>query len=186
MHSLGPALVVAVALAAALPSHAAADVGRQIINRCGRGESLAGYTVKQYQQALKEMETEVIEYSNCAELISQAELAASQKHHGGSEGGGTTGSGAGTRGSPGGGTSAPVTPTPTEERELAQARRRANVPVQLGPGETVAPGVVHSNLASAASNLPTPVLIVIALVLAGLALLAGSEVKRRSARPPTS
>lgn len=176
--------LVTAAMAVALPSAANADVGMKIIERCGHGQSLSGFTVAQYQRALHEMETEVIEYSDCVERIQQAELAAAG-HKGGSSGskGAVGGSGSGGTG---GATSAPVEPTPTEQRILEQTRDEPLRAIYLGGGSgdsgSVQPGVVHPNLASATSNLPTPVLVVIALVLAGLLLLLGWEIKERSGR----
>ncbi len=180
------AVVLTLALAATLPATASADVGAQILNRCGHlksGESLSGYTVAQYKQALQEMPTEVLEYSNCQELIYKAELAAAaHKGSGASQGGGggpgsATGSGAGGA----------VEPTPAQQRILEATRRESLTPVHLGGGgETVLPGVVHPDLASATSSLPTPVLVVIALVIACLLLLAGKEIRERIARSDQS
>lgn len=177
-------------MAIALPSAANADVGAKIIERCGRGQSLSGFTVAQYQQALHEMETEVIEYSDCAERIQQAELAAAG-HKGGSSGGkgavGAGGGGGSEGGGTGGATGAPLEPTPAEQQILEQTRHEPLRAIHLGGSGgdgngSVLPGVVHPDLASATSNLPTPVLVVIALVLAGLLLLAGWEIKQRSGR----
>jgi hypothetical protein len=178
-------LTLALALLTTLPSAASANPGAQILNRCGHGESLGGYTVAQYKQALEEMPTEDLEYSNCQELIYKQELAAAgQKGGTGASPGGGSAPGA----SSGTDTVGAVEPTPAQQRILEATRREGPTPVHLGAGgsEAVLPGVVHPDIASATSNLPTPVLVVIALVLAGLLLLAGKEIRGRLARPDQS
>ncbi|MGH2875724.1 MAG: hypothetical protein ACRDK7_09930, partial [Solirubrobacteraceae bacterium] len=86
------ALATAVALLsmvlslAASAAPAGADVGEKIILRCTHGESLRGFTQKDYEKALKELETSLEEYSGCANLIHQAERAAAGSR-GGSGGG---------------------------------------------------------------------------------------------------
>lgn len=179
-------LVAALVLAFAtiLPATATADVAAQIVSRCGHGESLAGFTVKQYQLALEKMPTEVREYSDCAELIQQAELAVAS-HKGetaGGSGGGGAESGIGSGTGPGSIGGAAVEPTPAQQRTLERTRKAGAPAVRLDGGGTVTPGVVHPSLASATSNLPTPVLVVVGIVLAGLLLLAGREVKEHIAR----
>ena len=54
-----------------------ADIGAKIIERCTHGESLGGFSQQAYRRALKELPTEVEEYSDCANLIRRAQLAAS-------------------------------------------------------------------------------------------------------------
>ena len=69
---------------AAIAAPAQADVGEKIILRCTHGESLSGFTQKDYEKALKELETSLEEYSGCASLIHQAQRAAAGSR-GGSE-----------------------------------------------------------------------------------------------------
>lgn len=182
-------------LAASLPAGASADVGQQIIERCGHGQSLSGYTVAQYKRALQEMEAEAIEYSNCAELIQQAELKAAAKGKAGTSTstpgaptGPSGGPGGGLGGSPaaaGGAVGTGNAPIPflnaAEQQTVEQARHGKAAPVHVGAG-TVLPGIVHANLASATSSLPAPLLAAIAIVCAGLLLLGGREIKDRIAR----
>jgi hypothetical protein len=109
-----------------------------------------------------------------------AELAAAA-HKGHTVGGQGSGSSPGV-GAPG--TGQHVEPTPAQQQILEQTRKSGVGPVHLGGGGegSVVPGVVHPNLASAASDLPTPVLAVIAAVIAGIALLAGKEINTRMQR----
>jgi hypothetical protein len=175
--SIAAAAALALALSAAVAGSAYADVGKKIVERCEAGESISGYTVKQYQRAFHDMTTENIEYGDCAEVIQEAGLAAAG--HRGAAGGGQ---GGGAAGSPGTGTGAAggaLEPTPAQQHILEATRHKHLAPVQLAGGGAVQPGVVNPDLASATSDLPTPVLAVIALVLAGLLLLAGREIKQR-------
>src|SRR5437016_14435265 len=85
---LGLTLIVLIALL--LPaSPARADVGATIIQRCTHGQSLSGFSQQDYRRALQELPTEVEEYSDCANLIRRAQLAAA-----GGRGAGSSGEGA--------------------------------------------------------------------------------------------
>ena len=69
------------ALAAALlvlasPAAARADVGATIIERCTHGQSIAGFSQQDYALALQELPREVEQYTDCANLIRQAEQLA--------------------------------------------------------------------------------------------------------------
>jgi hypothetical protein len=158
------ALLVALASSA---GNAQADVGEKIIDRCTHGESLGGFTQKQYQQALKDLSAGTEEYSNCAQLIRRAQLAAA-----GSAGSGNSGTGTAPP------SAVAVTPTPSEQRAIARAPSAGAAPLQVG-GQTIHPGVVHVDIASALSSLPTPLLATIAFLLVGLLLALGTGVRNR-------
>jgi hypothetical protein len=158
---------------AASASPARADVGEKIILRCTHGESLRGFTQKDYEKALKELETSQEEYSDCASLIHQAQLAAA-----GSRGGSSSGGGGGL-GSTGAGTASPAaTATPAERNSLSSAPKVGAAPLQIG-GQTIRPGVVHVDIASALSSLPTPLLAILLFLLACAVALAGAKVRQR-------
>jgi hypothetical protein len=163
----------ALALPAVLLSLAAtagADVGEKIILRCTHGESLSGFTQKDYGRALKELETSTEEYSDCAGLIHQAQLAAA-----GTRGGSGTGGG----GSPGGGAAAATAPaTPAERAALNRAPRAGSAPLRVGD-QIIRPGVVHADIASAFSSLPNPLLAILAFLLACTLVLAGATIRTR-------
>jgi hypothetical protein len=156
---------------AAIAVPAQADVGEKIILRCTHGESLSGFTQKDYEKALKELETSLEEYSGCASLIHQAQRAAAGSR-GGSGGGGGPGSTA--RGT----TTAAATATPAERRNLSRAPSAGAAPLQLG-GQVVHPGVVHVDIASAFSSLPTPLLAVLLFLIACAVALAGGVLRNR-------
>jgi len=162
-----PVLVAATLFAlASSPGVAQADVGEKIIDRCTHGESLRGFSQAAYRQALKDLSAGTEEYSNCAQLIRQAQLAGAGSHSGGGEV------------STPQNTAAAVTPTPAEQRSIAHAPSAGAAPLRVG-GQTIHPGVVHADIASALSSLPTPLLATLAFLLLCLLLALGSSVRNR-------
>jgi hypothetical protein len=143
-----------------IASAARADVGTTIIERCTHGQSVSGFTQQDYRRALQELPAEVEEYSDCANLIRKAQLAAA--------------SGAGG----GGGGLSPISLTPAESANLGRVATTGAAPVQVG-GQLVHPGVVHANVASALSSLPSPLLATLAFLLACLLWLLASSIRDR-------
>jgi hypothetical protein len=156
------ALAAVLIAGAALPAAARADIGETIILRCTHGQSLSGFSQSAYRQALKDLSADAEEYTNCASLIRQAQLAAA----GGGGGGG------------GGEAIAPLATTPAEQSSIAHAAHAGAAPVELG-GQLVHPGVVHASVASAFSSLPSPLLAMLAFLLACLAIVIGNAVRNR-------
>jgi hypothetical protein len=158
---LAPALALLLLLIV-LPAASSADVGTQIIERCTHGKSISGFSQQAYGRALQELPTEVEEYSDCANLIRRAQLAAAGRGGAGGEGG-----------------SVIATPlTPSERSALSKVPRTGALPQRIG-GKLVHPGVVHANVASALSSLPDPLLAVLAFLLACALALGGRELTRR-------
>lgn len=155
-------LASALLMLLSIPPAAGADVGQVIMNKCIHGQSLSGYTQQDYSRALQELPTEVEEYSDCGNLIRRAQLAAA---------GGRGGSGAG-------GVAIPIPLTPAERTALTRVPKTGAAPVSVG-GQVIRPGVIHANIASALSSLPTPLLAVLALMLAYALLQAGSAIRNR-------
>jgi hypothetical protein len=156
--ALPAALTMLLSLAA--PAQAG-DVGEKIILRCTHGESLSGFTQKDYNKALKELETSSEEYTDCANLIHRAQLAAAGGR-GGPGGGGSSAAGAVTATAPA---------TPAERKQLNRATHTGSAPLRVG-NQLVNPGVVHADIASAFSSLPNPVLAILAFLLACALALA--------------
>ncbi len=156
--------VLLLLLLAAAPARAD-DVGHKIIRLCAEGKSLAGFPPSAYAKALKEISPTTEEYSECGQLIRQAQAAAAS---------GKRSSGSGSSGA----TSGPVQATPAEQKSIALAARSGAAPVELGGGE-VHPGVVHANVASALSTLPTPVLALLAFLLACLVAFGAGLARKR-------
>jgi hypothetical protein len=166
-----PAALLATVLVNAAP--ASANVGEKIIDRCTHGESLGGFSQGDYTQALKEMSADTEEYSDCSSLIRQAQLAAAAGGRGTGNGGGAGGGADESAPSP-----VAVTATPSEKQSVTHAAKGGSAPVQLD-GQTIAPGVVHTNVASAFSALPTPLLATLAFLLTCMLLIAGVVVRNR-------
>ena len=156
------AALVAVALIAAPAAHA--DIGETIIERCTHGQSLAGFSQSAYRKALKELTADAEEYSPCGPLIQKAQLAAAAAGRGGSGGASESGTA--------------LTATPAEQHAIAHAAQSGAAPVTLG-GQVVHPGVVHANVASAFSSLPSSLLATLALLAASAVLFGANAVRRR-------
>jgi hypothetical protein len=167
------ALLLSLSLSLSASPPARADTASKILSACGRGQVPSGYTQQGYKSALKKLSTFLSEYTDCEELIHKAQLAAVGGSPRGSSGG-SGGSGPGGSGSP----AAPVAPpTPTEQRSLEHAHHSGAGPVRVG-GQVISPGVVHANIASAFSSLPTPLLAVLGFLLVCALLTLGFFLKR--------
>jgi hypothetical protein len=170
---IGARLAVLTALLAAallaIVQVASANVGEQIILRCTHVESLSGFSQSAYNQALKELEADAEEYSPCASQIRQAQRAAAA-------------AAAGTRGGAAAAASTAnqlaIAPTPSERRAITHAERAGAEPVKLD-GRVIHPGVVHVDVASALSSLPTPLLVILTFLIACVLVLAGGTLAKR-------
>jgi hypothetical protein len=151
--------VMLLALLSLVPA-ARADVGATIIERCTHGQSLSGFSQQDYRRALQELPAEVEEYSDCANLIRRAQLAAAR--------GGPSAGGEGAT---------PLALSPTERAALGRVLKGGS-PVQVG-GQLVSPGIVHADVASALSTLPSPLLAILAFLLAWGLVQAGSSIRNR-------
>jgi hypothetical protein len=158
-HRLSIALLGALLLLLSAAPIAGADVGATIINRCTHGQSLSGFSQQAYRKALREMPTEVEEYSDCANLIRRAQLAAAR--------GGGAGAG-----------SVAIPLTPVERDRLKSALKAGSAPLLVG-SQIVRPGVIHADIASALSSLPTPLIAILAFMLVCALLLAGGVLRNR-------
>jgi hypothetical protein len=160
------ALLAAILLAFAPPARA--DVGEKIILRCTHEESLSGFSQSAYRQALKEIKSDTEEYSGCALSIREAQAAAA------------LGARTGAAGSAGTSAAKPVAiaATPAEQRSIKHAVHAGAEPVSLG-GRIVHPGVVHVDVASALSSLPTPLLLTLAFLLVCLLAVLGGALGKR-------
>ena len=162
LAALVAALSVMLLAVLALVPPARADVGATIIERCTHGQSVSGFSQPDYRRALQELPAEVEEYSDCANLIRRAQLAA-----------------AGGAAAAGGGEGAQPLPLSASERAALRAvARTGGAPLRVGT-QVVRPGVVHANVASALSSLPSPLLAILAFLLACGLLLLGSSIRNR-------
>jgi hypothetical protein len=171
MRSVSPRLVLALAaaLVLAFPVTASASASEvtKIYEACANGTVPTGYSQQAYSQAIKEMEPFLAEYSACPDLIHKAQLAGAAGSHS-----------AGASGPSEAGTTAVAPATPTEQHTLESIPHASAPPVRIG-GEVIHPGVVHVNLASAFNTLPTPLLALLAFLLACALLMVGRVLRNR-------
>jgi hypothetical protein len=190
---LRPRLVVLLAALALLVAPAAAAIasGRDVLNDCTDDEVMSKtYTQKEYRDALAQLAADADQYGNCRQVISRAQLRAAgggkKKDRGATAappaGGGRTGGGDQTGGGGDGAVgSAPAgqqlaDATPAERRAVDEARnagRRFELDkTRVDPTKVGAvPGV------SQASDLPTPLVAVLALLLVAALALAAVRIR---------
>jgi hypothetical protein len=155
--------LAAIALTGASPAHASA--ASQIVEKCAKGEPFGGYSQQAYREALKQLPTEVIEYSACSNEIGKDALTASKG------GGGSAAAEAAS-------SNVPLPLSPSEQRAVQSAHHNGSTPVQVG-SQPIRPGVVHADIASAVNTLPDSLLAMLAFLLVGALVLAAGEVAKR-------
>lgn len=130
------------------------------------------YSLKVLQAALKDAKAETIQYTGCADVLTAAIRAQSLGHPKPPSGPSPT---------HGNNSGHPVTthhPTYQPGQRQIQSRvdklaSEGGAPTTLPSGQTVTPGTVTSHSASFLSNLPTPLLIVLAALLAVVVAVSG-------------
>lgn len=166
-----PALVglLVSAVLMAVAQSASADIGEKILLRCTHGQSVSGFSQSAYREALKEAEADLEEYSPaCGAMIREAERAAAAGGRG--AGGAATGQSTATP--------VAIAATPSEQQAITHAQNAEPESVKFG-GALVHPGVVHVGIASAFSSLPTPLLAILAFLLACLLVVVGGVLRNR-------
>jgi len=178
-----PAVAIGLATGAALlASPEAAQASPQgVIRDCAQDGKLdQQYSLSDLKKAEKQLPSDVDEYTNCRDVINQAEVSGSGGHSSGNSHGAISGAGSGGSGSGGGAAGA----ANADAKALAHATKRASgkAPTLSLGGEQVSPGspgVFRS--ASAANTLPTPVLA--ALIAVGLLTATGGLLALRRRFP---
>jgi hypothetical protein len=164
MTRLAAALFAALAIALlATASASAGGAVNKIFEDCGESKIPVGFSQQAYAQALKQMPPELAEYADCPALIHKAQRA----------GAGGRGSAGAADGGDTAGTVAP--PTAAEQQTLEKIGHSGGAPVKVG-AEVIHPGVVRVNIASAVGKLPTPLLALLAFLLACALLLVARAV----------
>jgi hypothetical protein len=183
---VAPAVAVGLATGAAVlatPETAAASPQGVIVDCAKDGKLDHHYSLSDLKKAEKQLPSDVDEYTNCRDVINQAEVQASGSSHKGSSHGSGSGAGPSDNGGSGGGGNAG--PSDADTKALAKATERAaggNAPTLSLGGEEVHPGsqgVFKS--ASTANTLPTPVLA--ALIAIGVLTAAGGTLAFRRRFP---
>jgi hypothetical protein len=163
------------------PAVAQADAGKKVIAECPSCHVSDNFSQRAYNEALRELPADLIEYSACAQLIQQAKVAAASRpvHPAKARAGAPARSGGGGGGGGGPSTPAPAGFSATEKAALAAAVNAATAPVVSG---LLRPGLVP---AASVSTIPTPLLALLAMLAAAALALLGRlgliRVRRRSA-----
>jgi hypothetical protein len=177
-------LTVLVLLAASAPALGAGSGA--LIDDCQDGRIDGTYSQATYQRALREIPADVDEYTDCRAVIRRGQLAAaggrSNRGGGGTSGvTGPVGGGSGGSGPGSGGTTGTVTRTDPLASATAQERRAVQraaeggaAPVRVA-GRIVRPGA--RGLREAAHDIPTPLVVLLAL-LAAAAIASGGALAR--------
>jgi hypothetical protein len=159
----------AVAVAATSASASGGSVNK-IFEDCGESKIPVGFSQQAYGEALKQMPPELAEYDDCPALIHKAQRAAAGSHGGE----GASGSGSALA-------AAVPPPTAAEQQTLETIGHSGGTPVKIGK-DVIHPGVVHVDIASAVGKLPTPLLALLAFLLACALLILGRTVHARARR----
>ena len=170
------ALWTLLALLAAAP--AALASGSTVINDCTDDEVLSRtYTQQEYRDALAHLPADADQYGNCRDIIARAQEAAATK---GGKGGarkqqdsGQASTAQAPKASDRPASEQLAAATPADRAAAEQAASDAAV-----PDSTVAAGDVAVKPAAASSDLPAPVLVLLALLLAAGLALAAVRIRR--------
>jgi hypothetical protein len=165
---LAGALLTALAVALLAAASASAGSVNKIFEDCGESKIPTGFSQQAYAQALKQMPPELAEYDDCPALIHKAQRVAAGN-----------GGGVGAGGSGGEAAAAIAPPTPAEQQTLEKVGHSGGAPVKVGT-EVIHPGVVHVDIASAVGKLPTPLLALLAFLLACALLILGRTIFARA------
>jgi len=180
-------LSTAVALLALLSWTATAlGSGKTVINDCSDDEVLSKtYTQKEYRDALAQLPADADQYGNCRDVIARAQEAAATK--GGSKGNGGSDSSAGaTAGGDSSGGQGPSTAPATDQLAAASPEDRAaaadatRLPSGASAGAepvVTAAGVGRAPGSDGGAGLPTPLIVLLALLLAGALVLTASRIQ---------
>jgi len=175
-------LTTLVLLAAAAP---AAGAGLDVIRDCTDDEVMSKtYTQKEYRDALRQFAADGDQYGNCRSVIQRAQTAAAA----GKKTSGGDGASGGAAGGDGGGGAGAIGSAPAAEqlKQASATERQALEAARTSePGSTAVdnamldPGEVGTAPSTnAAADLPTPLLLTLALLLAGALAVAGLRVRR--------
>jgi hypothetical protein len=168
-------IFIAVAAAFGMASASAFASPQAVIRDCAKDGTLNHhYSLSDLKNALKKLPTDVDEYTNCRDVINQAET---QGGGGGSGGSGLGGPG----GTAGGGTGGGSGPSAADTRALDSAiHSNGSAPTLSLGGRKVVPGSGGLfKTASATGSLPVPVLLALIAVAALTAAGGFVAVRRR-------
>ena len=176
-------LVLLTLLAVLVTAASARASGQDVIRDCTDDEVMSKtYTQKEYRAALRELAADADQYGNCRDVILRAQQAAlaAGRSKGKGKGKDAAGDSAGGAGAIG---SAPAaeqlsSANASERAALEQARATGGGPVPLDEA-TVDPAKVGTVPGvNQASDLPAPLVILLALLLAGALAVGALRIRR--------
>jgi hypothetical protein len=205
LRTLRAAILASVLAVACVAPATALASGSTVVSDCALDSKLdKTYTAKEYKDALKNIPTDVDEYTDCRDVIRRAQLAAAgggKKDSGGGDstggtaagGGGASGGSAGTGGGAGapsttgvGGFDAVIAAASPQERAAVDQAVGSGAPV-LVAGQDLRPDSLGHGDLGALNSLPTPFVVVLLLLalgtLAALLPTLRSVVRTRRQRP---
>jgi hypothetical protein len=159
-------MTVAMLVAICMPAPAFAN-GSQVIRDCAQdGDLDKKYSSRDLRDAESELPTDVDEYTDCRDVINQAQTRGDRDGRDG--GGGGTAGGNGSGGDPAGAASVPASPEDAAEIEKAAQGSKSGDAPELSVGDqTIEPsGGGLLSTAQAANDLPLPLLLVLLSVAA--------------------
>lgn len=192
-RSMRSMLALTTTLALLGPVTAAHASGLSVIRDCTFDEVMSKtYTQREYRDALRELASDSDQYNNCRDVIRRAQSAAlagrrkpasNGSDGGGSSSGGTTGRSGGSDGGAGAIGSAPAAKQLDEATKLERSavERARTVPggVVSLDNRSVDPAKVGTvPRVSQVSDLPTPLVVLLALLLAATLALAAARIRR--------
>ncbi len=184
-----PLLLTLLVLLVVAPAPALGS-GLDVIRDCTDDEVMSKtYSQKEYRDALRQFAADGDQYGNCRDVIRRAQAAAAgkKKSGAGASGNDAAAAPAGGGGSPGGGAgaigSAPAADqlqeaTPAEREAVDAARTATPGPVSLDDGAVDTTNIATAPGVSQAADLPTPLVLILALLLAGALAVGGLRVRR--------
>jgi hypothetical protein len=174
-------------LAFLLPAATAGASPRQVVRDCTDNGTIDSYhSQSDYQGALKNLPSDVAEYTDCRAIIEAAKRRDARRPDPGTSGGGSPGgTGGGNGGSFNTGTPGPANNVPTSPAEAAAlgAAGAHTAPVAVA-GEPITPGGSGIAEATFRHALPAPLLVVVILFGLGALATIASGARRRGIRPP--
>ena len=167
------AVIALLALLLAAPPALADATRNKILRECQTGRLTGDYTAREIRDARNNIPDDLDQYTDCRDVLTRALLSRAGGGDSGSGGGGTGGGGGGGTGGTGGGEpAAPLTPsTDADKQALEQA---TGTPVNVA-GRPVTPGEEAFR-----NDLPTPLLVLLALLAAAAVAGLAPQLRKRA------
>jgi hypothetical protein len=173
---LRTALIALLALLMLAPAALADATRNKILRECQSGSLSGDYTASEIRDARSNIPDDLDQYTDCRDVLTRALLSlAGGGGDGGTGGTGDPGIGGGGAGGGGGTGGAPQTPsTEADQRAIQQATTAGEVPLEIA-GRRVTPGE-----SAFRNDVPTTLLVLLALIAAAAAAGLAPQIRRRA------